>query len=79
MKLLKPYTGKSVTVDDDDEDEDEEDDNGARRRTLPVEGRIMEKDVLSQAYNIGTFHHFTYLRNVFHRRYTSGKRNEFIL
>ncbi|XP_044044024.1 general transcription factor 3C polypeptide 1 [Siniperca chuatsi] len=52
LRLLKPYTRKGVTDDDDDEDEDEEDDTGARRRTLPTEGRILENDVLSQAYHI---------------------------
>ncbi|XP_035516207.1 general transcription factor 3C polypeptide 1-like isoform X2 [Morone saxatilis] len=52
LKLLKPYTRKGVTDDDDDEDEEEEDDTGARRRALPSEGRIMEKDVLTQAYHI---------------------------
>ncbi|XP_040892530.1 general transcription factor 3C polypeptide 1 [Toxotes jaculatrix] len=51
LRLLKPYAKKGVT-DDDDEDDDEEDDTGARRRAFPPEGRIMEKDVLSQAYHI---------------------------
>uniref|UniRef100_A0A3Q3R7E9 Uncharacterized protein n=1 Tax=Monopterus albus TaxID=43700 RepID=A0A3Q3R7E9_MONAL len=50
-KLLKPYTRKGIANDDDDDD-DEEDDTGAKRRDLPSEGRIMEKDILSQAYNI---------------------------
>ncbi|XP_077427194.1 general transcription factor 3C polypeptide 1 [Vanacampus margaritifer] len=50
LKLLKPYTGK---VDDWKEDEeDDEDEEGGKRRTLPPIGRIMEKDVLSQAYNL---------------------------
>uniref|UniRef100_A0A8D3BQY2 B-block binding subunit of TFIIIC domain-containing protein n=1 Tax=Scophthalmus maximus TaxID=52904 RepID=A0A8D3BQY2_SCOMX len=53
LRLLKPYTKKGVADDDDDDDED--DDSGARRRrAYPPEGRIMEKDVLSQAYHIGT-------------------------
>ncbi|XP_033480322.2 general transcription factor IIIC subunit 1 [Epinephelus lanceolatus] len=52
LKLLKPYTKKGVTEDDDDEDEDEEDDSGTRGRALPPEGRIMESDVLTQAYHI---------------------------
>ncbi|XP_059189576.1 general transcription factor 3C polypeptide 1 [Centropristis striata] len=52
LKLLKPYTRKGVTEDDDDEDEDEEDDTGATRRALPPQGRIMEEDVLTQAYHI---------------------------
>uniref|UniRef100_A0A8D3CNZ2 B-block binding subunit of TFIIIC domain-containing protein n=1 Tax=Scophthalmus maximus TaxID=52904 RepID=A0A8D3CNZ2_SCOMX len=51
LRLLKPYTKKGVADDDDDDDED--DDSGARRRrAYPPEGRIMEKDVLSQAYHI---------------------------
>ncbi|XP_031719024.1 general transcription factor 3C polypeptide 1 [Anarrhichthys ocellatus] len=48
LRLLKPYTKKGVTEDDDDDDEDEDYDN----RALPSEGRVMEKDVLSQAYHI---------------------------
>ncbi|XP_068582952.1 general transcription factor 3C polypeptide 1 [Cebidichthys violaceus] len=48
LRLLKPYTRKGVTEDDDDDDEDEDYNN----RALPSEGRIMEKDVLSQAYHI---------------------------
>lgn len=50
LRLLKPYTKKGVTEDDDDDDEDEDYEN----RALPSEGRVMEKDVLSQAYHIGT-------------------------
>nr|XP_019958712.1 PREDICTED: general transcription factor 3C polypeptide 1 [Paralichthys olivaceus] len=52
VKLLKPYSKKGVPDDDDDDDEDEEDDSGTRRRAFPPSGRIMEKDVLSQAYHI---------------------------
>ncbi|XP_073327021.1 general transcription factor 3C polypeptide 1 isoform X3 [Pagrus major] len=52
VKLLKPYTGKSVADDDDDDDDEEDYDNEARRRAVPSEGRIMETDVLSQAYHI---------------------------
>ncbi|XP_056265529.1 general transcription factor 3C polypeptide 1-like isoform X2 [Pseudoliparis swirei] len=48
LKLLKPYTKKGVTEDEDDDDEDEDYDN----RTLPSEGRIMEIDTLSQAYQL---------------------------
>ncbi|XP_070683568.1 general transcription factor 3C polypeptide 1 [Pempheris klunzingeri] len=51
LRLLKPYVRKGVADDDDDEDEDEEDDTAARR-DLASEGRIMENDVLSQAYRI---------------------------
>ncbi|XP_077380152.1 general transcription factor 3C polypeptide 1 isoform X2 [Festucalex cinctus] len=50
LKLLKPYTGK---VDEWKEDEDDdEDDEGGKRRTGPPIGRVMEKDVLSQAYKM---------------------------
>lgn len=52
LKLLKPYTKKGVTDDDDDEDEEEEDETGARLRSFPPLGRIMEKDFLSQAYHL---------------------------
>ena len=55
LKLLKPYTKKGVTDDDDDEDEEEEDETGARLRSFPPLGRIMEKDFLSQAYHLGMF------------------------
>lgn len=73
LKLLKPYTKKGVTEDDDDEDEDEEDDNGTRGRALPPEGRIMESDVLTQAYHIGTFDHCPCLPNRFQGFCVSGK------
>ncbi|XP_070771379.1 general transcription factor 3C polypeptide 1 [Enoplosus armatus] len=52
LRLLKPYTRKGVADDDDDEDDEEEDDTGGGRRALLSEGRIMEKDVVSQAYHI---------------------------
>ncbi|KAK7929622.1 hypothetical protein WMY93_006017, partial [Mugilogobius chulae] len=44
VKLLKPYSRKKVP--EDDEDEEEEGSN------LRPEGRIMERDVLSQAYDM---------------------------
>lgn len=56
LKLIKPYTKKGVPEDDDDDDE-EEDDTGARRGAFPPEGRIMEKDFLSQTYHLGTSDH----------------------
>ncbi|CAJ1053996.1 general transcription factor 3C polypeptide 1 [Xyrichtys novacula] len=52
VKLLKPYSKKNVTDDEDDEDDDEDDDSGARRKGIPAEGRIMERDMLSQAYEL---------------------------
>ncbi|XP_068606928.1 general transcription factor 3C polypeptide 1 [Brachionichthys hirsutus] len=51
LKLLKPYSKKSLTDDDDDDDEEEDDDPEAKMRAPPSEGRLMERDVLSQAYN----------------------------
>lgn len=74
LKLLKPYTRKGVTDDDDDEDDDDEDYTGAGRAVSP-EGRIMEHDVLSQAYHIGTSDHFPRLRNRFQGHCVSGKLN----
>ncbi|KAM8878595.1 general transcription factor 3C polypeptide 1 [Spinachia spinachia] len=47
LKQVKPYTRKGV-ADDDDEDDEEDISN----RALPPEGRIMETDVLTQAYQI---------------------------
>uniref|UniRef100_A0A8C2WE14 General transcription factor 3C polypeptide 1 n=1 Tax=Cyclopterus lumpus TaxID=8103 RepID=A0A8C2WE14_CYCLU len=49
LKLLKPYTKKGVTEDDDDDDDEDEDYD---HRALPSEGRIMETDTLSQAYQL---------------------------
>uniref|UniRef100_A0A1A7X0R7 General transcription factor IIIC, polypeptide 1, alpha 220kDa n=1 Tax=Iconisemion striatum TaxID=60296 RepID=A0A1A7X0R7_9TELE len=53
VRLLRPYLKKSVPEEEEDEDdEDEEDYSGARRRRgVSTEGRIMEKDVLSQVYD----------------------------
>ncbi|KAK2817334.1 hypothetical protein Q5P01_025525 [Channa striata] len=52
LKLLKPYTRKGVTEDDDEDDEEEGENGTAGKKGFPSEGRIMEKDVLSQAYHI---------------------------
>uniref|UniRef100_A0A3B3YCK2 Uncharacterized protein n=1 Tax=Poecilia mexicana TaxID=48701 RepID=A0A3B3YCK2_9TELE len=55
IKLLKPY-GKKTPADSDDDDEDDDDyaegGGGGGRRVLPSEGRIMERDFMSQAYHI---------------------------
>ncbi|XP_028307045.1 general transcription factor 3C polypeptide 1 [Gouania willdenowi] len=48
IKLLKPCTRKGVTEDDDDDDEDEELD----RKTVPSDGRFIERDIMSQAYHL---------------------------
>ncbi|KAM3864620.1 general transcription factor 3C polypeptide 1 [Diretmus argenteus] len=50
LRLLKPYVKKEIIVEE--EDDDEEDGTGARRKTLPSEGRVMERDLLLQAYHI---------------------------
>ena len=50
IKLLKPYGKKKE--DDDDEDNDDDDNDG---NNLIAEGRDMERDVASQAYEIGRF------------------------
>lgn len=63
VRLLKPYIKKGVAEEDDDDDEDEDDDGGAGRGGLLTEGRIMEKDLLTQAYHISMFDLFLKLRN----------------
>uniref|UniRef100_H3CS41 Uncharacterized protein n=1 Tax=Tetraodon nigroviridis TaxID=99883 RepID=H3CS41_TETNG len=53
LRLLKPYSKKSIAEDDTDEDNDDEDEDYAEAgRALPAEGRIMEQDMLSQAYHL---------------------------
>ncbi|XP_038823192.1 general transcription factor 3C polypeptide 1-like [Salvelinus namaycush] len=51
LKLIKPYVRKEV-VEAEDDDDDDDDGGGANRKTVPTEGRIMERDLLSQAYGI---------------------------
>lgn len=53
LKLLKPYSKKGVTEVYIEEDEDDDEDYTEMGRALPPEGRIMEQDMLSQAYQIG--------------------------
>lgn len=58
LRLLKPYSKKSIAEDDIDEDNDEDDEDYTEAgRALPAEGRIMEQDMLSQAYHIGKRKH----------------------
>uniref|UniRef100_A0A672YIJ6 Uncharacterized protein n=1 Tax=Sphaeramia orbicularis TaxID=375764 RepID=A0A672YIJ6_9TELE len=52
LKMVKPYSKKGVADDDDDDDDEDDDESGARRGPFTPEGRIMERDVLSQAYDI---------------------------
>ncbi|XP_045078682.1 general transcription factor 3C polypeptide 1 [Coregonus clupeaformis] len=53
LKLIKPYVRKEVVeAEDDDDDNDDEDGGGANRKSVPTEGRVMERDLLSQAYGI---------------------------
>lgn len=63
LKLIKPYRGKFTTAadewkddEDNEEDDDDDDEDSDRRRALPPVGRIMEQDILSQAYKLGAFH-----------------------
>lgn len=58
LRLLKPYSKKSIAEDDIDEDNDDDDEDYTEAgRALPAEGRIMEQDMLAQAYNIGEHKH----------------------
>lgn len=58
LRLLKPYSKKSIAEDDMDEDNDDDDEDYTEAgRALPAEGRIMEQDMLSQAYQIGKQKH----------------------
>lgn len=60
VKLLKPYIKKNVANDEEEEgeeDEDEDEDYSGVRRTAPSMGRIMERDLISQAYDISRFEH----------------------
>lgn len=58
LRLLKPYSKKSIAEDDIDEDNDDDDEDYAEAgRALPAEGRIMEQDMLFQAYHIGKQKH----------------------
>ncbi|XP_073716207.1 general transcription factor 3C polypeptide 1 isoform X4 [Misgurnus anguillicaudatus] len=51
LKLIKPYGQKDVEEDEDDENNDE-DGNGPNKRNVLVVPRIIERDMLSQAYDI---------------------------
>ncbi|KAK7165565.1 hypothetical protein R3I93_005585 [Phoxinus phoxinus] len=51
LKLLKPYGQKEVEEEEDDENNDEEGEASAKRNVL-AEPRIIERDVLTQAYDI---------------------------
>lgn len=51
LKLLKPYGQKEVEEDEDDENNDEDGDVSAKRSVL-VKPRIIERDLLTQAYDI---------------------------
>lgn len=58
VKQLKPFIKKSIANDEEgeEEDEDEEDYSGVGGTAPPV-GRIMERDQISQAYDISRFGH----------------------
>uniref|UniRef100_A0A3Q1G3K9 General transcription factor IIIC subunit 1 n=1 Tax=Acanthochromis polyacanthus TaxID=80966 RepID=A0A3Q1G3K9_9TELE len=52
VRLVKPYVKKGIPDDEDDDDEDEEDEAGGRTGGSRSEGRIMERDIMSQAYHL---------------------------
>lgn len=59
LKLLKPYGQKEAEEDEDDENNDEDGDASVKRSVLG-EPRIIERDMLTQAYDIGqTIHDCT--------------------
>lgn len=58
LKLLKPYGQKEVEEEEDDENNDEEGEASAKRNVL-AEPRFIERDVLTQAYDIGQTRHMT--------------------
>ncbi|CAM4460701.1 unnamed protein product [Leuciscus chuanchicus] len=51
LKLLKPYGQKEVEEDEDDENNDEEGEASVKRNVL-AEPRFIERDVLTQAYDL---------------------------
>uniref|UniRef100_A0A8B9J4B0 General transcription factor IIIC subunit 1 n=1 Tax=Astyanax mexicanus TaxID=7994 RepID=A0A8B9J4B0_ASTMX len=51
LKLLKPYTRKMIEEDDEDENNDEEGD-GPVKRNVQIQARDVERDFLSQAYEM---------------------------
>ncbi|XP_036413097.1 general transcription factor 3C polypeptide 1-like [Colossoma macropomum] len=51
LKLLRPYTRKETYDDDDDENNDEEGD-GPVKRNVQAQARDIERDLLTQAYEI---------------------------
>uniref|UniRef100_A0AAR2KJI1 B-block binding subunit of TFIIIC domain-containing protein n=1 Tax=Pygocentrus nattereri TaxID=42514 RepID=A0AAR2KJI1_PYGNA len=64
LKLLRPYTRKE-TYDDDDDENNDEDADGLVKRNIQAQARDIERDLLTQAYEIGqctvsadVFHHF---------------------
>lgn len=55
LKLVKPYSKKDIPdVIDDDDDED----NMPGGSKLSTEGRVLERDIISQAYHLGAFDPF---------------------
>lgn len=59
LKLLKPYGQKEAEEEEDDENNDEDGDASVKRSVLG-EPRIIERDMLTQAYDIGqTIHYCT--------------------
>ncbi|RVE75930.1 hypothetical protein OJAV_G00003630 [Oryzias javanicus] len=53
LRLVKPYSKKGIPdVMEDDDDDDDEEDNMPRRSELSIQGRVLERDFVSQAYHL---------------------------
>ncbi|XP_047435192.1 general transcription factor 3C polypeptide 1-like [Mugil cephalus] len=52
LRLVKPYTRKGITEEEEDDDDDDEEYDAGARSVSPSEGRLMERDAMSQAYHI---------------------------
>lgn len=60
LRLVKPYSKKGITdVIEDDDDDDDEEDAMPGGGELSIEGQVLERDLMSQAYHLGAFDHFS--------------------
>lgn len=62
LKLVKAYGQKDTEEDEDDENNEEDGDGPVKRNVLAVP-RVIERDMLSQAYDIGqtSYIHITHV------------------
>uniref|UniRef100_A0A3B3CHR6 Ral transcription factor IIIC subunit 1 n=1 Tax=Oryzias melastigma TaxID=30732 RepID=A0A3B3CHR6_ORYME len=57
LRLVKPYSKKGITdVIEDDDDNDDEEDAMPGGGELSIEGQVLERDLMSQAYHLGKTH-----------------------